>query len=131
MSKFAQIFLHWFPALLIMILIFLISAQPSSQLPNFNWADTFVKKGGHIVGYALLAFTYWRALDFKGNKRWIAWLLAILYALTDEFHQSFVNGRHSTIWDVMLFDNLGALGSLWFINRYGKQKRPEPNRPIV
>jgi len=131
MSKFAQIFLHWFPALLIMILIFLISAQPSSQLPNFNWADTFVKKGGHIVGYALLAFTYWRALDFKGNKRWIAWLLAILYALTDEFHQSFVNGRHSTIWDVLLFDNLGALGSLWFINRYGKQKRPEPNRPIV
>jgi len=131
MSKFAQIFLHWFPALLIMILIFLISAQPSSQLPNFNWADTFVKKGGHIVGYALLAFTYWRALDFKGNKRWIAWLLAILYALTDEFHQSFVNGRHSTIWDVMLFDNLGALGSLWFLNRYGKQKRPEPNRPIV
>jgi len=114
-----------------MILIFLISAQPSSQLPNFNWADTFVKKGGHIVGYALLAFTYWRALDFKGNKRWIAWLLAILYALTDEFHQSFVNGRHSTIWDVLLFDNLGALGSLWFINRYGKQKRPEPNRPIV
>jgi VanZ family protein len=131
MSKFSQIFLHWLPALLIMILIFLISARPSSQLPNFNWADTFVKKGGHIVGYALLAFTYWRALDFKGDKRSIAWLLAMLYALTDEFHQSFVTGRHSTIWDVMLFDNLGALSSLWFINRYRKQKRPEPNRPIV
>jgi len=131
MSKFSQIFLHWLPALLIMILIFLISARPSSQLPNFNWADTFVKKGGHIIGYALLAFTYWRALDFKGDKRWIAWLLAMVYALTDEFHQSFVTGRHSTIWDVMLFDNLGALSSLWFVNRYGKQKRPEPKPPIV
>jgi len=131
MSKFAQIFLHWLPALLIMMLIFLISAQPSSQLPNFNWADTFVKKGGHIVGYALLSFMYWRALDFKREKRWIAWFLTILYALTDEFHQSFVTGRHSTIWDVMLFDNLGALSSLWFVNRYRNQKRSEPNLPIV
>ena len=98
---------------------------------NFNWADTFVKKGGHIIGYAVLAFTYWRALEFKGNQRWVAWLLAMIYALTDEFHQSFVAGRHSTIWDVMLFDNLGALSSLWLVNRYRKQKRPEPGRPIV
>jgi VanZ family protein len=131
MPKFVQIFLRWLPALLIMVMIFLISAQPSSHLPNFNWADTFVKKGGHIVGYAVLAFTYWRALEFKGNKRWVAWFLAILFALTDEFHQSFVAGRHSTIWDVMLFDNLGALISLWLVNRYRKQKRPEPGPPIV
>jgi VanZ family protein len=131
MSKFTRIFLRWLPASLIMVLIFFISAQPSSHLPNFNWADTLVKKGGHIVGYAVLAFTYWRALEFKGNKRWVAGLLAILYALTDEFHQSFVAGRHSTIWDVMLFDNLGVLSSLWLVNLYRKQKRPEPSRPIV
>lgn len=112
-------------------LIFSISAQPSSHLPNFSWADALVKKGGHVIGYAILAFTYWRALEFNGNKRWVAWLLAILYALTDEFHQSFVNGRHSTIWDVMLFDNFGTLSSLWLVNLYKKQKRPEPGRPIV
>lgn len=114
-----------------MALIFLISAQPSSHLPNFSWADALVKKGGHVIGYAILAFTYWRALEFNGNKRWVAWLLAILYALTDEFHQSFVNGRHSTVWDVMLFDNFGTLSSLWLVNLCKKQKRPEPGRPIV
>ena len=112
-------------------LIFSFSAQPASHLPNFDWADALVKKGGHVIGYAALALAYWRALDFKGNQPGLAWLLAILYALTDEFHQSFVAGRHPAIWDVMIFDNLGALTSLWLAARYRKQKRSEPSRPIV
>mgnify|MGYP000214777858 CR=1 FL=1 len=35
------------------------------------------------------------------NKRWLVWVLVILFALSDEFHQSFVAGRHSSIWDVI------------------------------
>src|SRR5215211_7617679 len=102
----------WFPALLMMLVIFLMSSRTSSELPNFNWADAIVKKGGHMVGYALLALLYWRAFDLKKEKRWVAWLLVILYALTDEFHQSFVPGRHPSVWDVVIFDNIGALISL-------------------
>jgi len=114
-----------------MLLIFLVSAQPSSQLPSFDWADGLVKKGGHAVGYAILALLYWRAFDFKDSKRWVAWLLAVLYAITDEFHQSFVPGRHPALWDVIIFDNFGALISLWLVNRYKKQKRPDPFHPIA
>jgi VanZ family protein len=131
MSKSVQIFLRCLPALFMMLLIFLLSAQPSSQLPNFDWADRLVKKGGHAVGYAILALLYWRAFDFKDDKRWVAWLLALLYAITDEFHQSFVPGRHPAILDVMIFDNFGALISLWLVNRYRKQKRPDPFHPIA
>jgi VanZ family protein len=131
MSKSIQIFLRWLPALFMMLLIFFISAQPSSQLPNFDWADKFIKKGGHVIGYAILALLYWRAFDFTRNKRWAAWLLVLLYAAIDEFHQSFVPGRHSTIWDVVIFDNFGALLSLWLISRYRKQKRPDPFHPIA
>jgi VanZ family protein len=131
MSKFAHIFLRWFPALMMMMGIFLISAQSASALPNFGGADGFVKKSGHVIGYAILASLYWRALTFRGNNRWVAWLLAILYAITDEFHQSFVAGRHPSIWDVMIFDNLGALTSLWLLDRYRKQKRPDPFHPIA
>jgi VanZ family protein len=131
MSKLVQIIRRWLPALFMMLLIFSVSAQPSSRLPNFDWADTFIKKGGHVVGYAVLALLYWRAFDFMRNKRWIAWLLVLLYAATDEFHQSFVSGRHSTIWDVLVFDNLGALISLWIVDRYRKQKRPDPLHPIA
>jgi hypothetical protein len=131
MSKSVQIILRWLPALFMMLLIFLISARSSSQLPNFDWADRFIKKGGHVIGYAVLALLYWRAFEFKKNRLWGAWSLALLYALSDEFHQSFVAGRHPTIWDVMIFDNFGALISLWVISRYRKQKRPDPSHPIA
>jgi hypothetical protein len=131
MSKSTQIFLGWLPALFMMLLIFLVSAQSSSNLPNFDWADGLVKKSGHTVGYAILAWLYWRALEFKDSQRWVAWLLAVLYALTDEFHQSFVPGRHPDVLDVLIFDNFGALISLWLINRYRKQKRPDPLHPIA
>jgi len=120
-----KVFLRWLPALLMMGIIFWFSAQPSNKLPNFNWADAIVKKSGHMIGYAILALSYWYGLGMEGNKRWLAWLLAIAYALTDEFHQSSVPGRHPSIWDVLIFDNLGALISLWLAGKYFKQKRPD------
>jgi len=121
----------WLPALLMMLVIFLMSARASSQLPSFDWADSLIKKSGHMVGYALLAVLYWRAFDLKTEKRWLAWILTISYAVTDEFHQSFVPGRHSSIWDVVIFDNLGSLISLWLAGRYGKQKKSGRIHPIV
>jgi VanZ family protein len=131
MSKSFQIILRWLPALVMMLLISFVSAQPSSRLPNFDWADTLVKKSGHAIGYALLSSLYWRAFDFKENKRRVAWLLALLYGIVDEFHQSFVPGRHPSILDVILFDNAGAMISLWLVARYRKQKRPDPFHPIA
>jgi VanZ family protein len=107
---------RWLPALLMMLIIFLFSSQPSSDLPDFNWADKIVKKGGHLLGYAILALSYWYAFRMQKDKRGLAWLLAVLYALTDEFHQAFVPGRHSTIWDVLIFDNFGAMLSLWIVS---------------
>jgi VanZ family protein len=120
-----QIF-KWLPALFVMLVIFLFSARPPSELPSFDWADRILKKGGHIIGYATLAFLYWRAFDFNEKKVWVAWLLAMLYAITDEVHQSFVPGRFSSVWDVLIFDNLGALISLWLANRYRKQSDQIP-----
>ena len=113
----------WVPALLVMGLIFWFSSQPSSTLPNFDWADRMFKKGGHMLGYGLLSLAYWYALDLKPNHRWFAWFLAILYAVTDEYHQSFVSGRYPSVWDVFVFDNLGALISLQIKNRTIKQKQ--------
>jgi VanZ family protein len=108
-----------------MIVIFWFSSQPSDNLPDFNWADTIVKKGGHMVGYGLLALSYWHGLGRDLQKRPLAWLFTLLYAMTDEFHQSFVAGRHPSIWDVFIFDNLGALISFWLTGLYLKQKRPD------
>jgi VanZ family protein len=117
----------WIPALLMMGIIFWFSSEPAYKLPFFSWADAVVKKSGHMLGYALLTLGYWYALGMDRNKRWLAWLLAILYALTDEFHQSYVPGRHPSLWDVSIFDNFGALISLWLAHRYTQQKRPDSN----
>ncbi len=83
---------------------------------NFGLLDWAVKKGGHMVGYGLLAWSYWFAFDFRADRCWLAWSLALAYAFTDEFHQSFVPGRHPSIWDVVIFDNLGAMIGLWFFD---------------
>lgn len=108
-----------------MSVIFLFSSQPSEKLPDFGWADRLFKKGGHMLGYGLLALTYWHAFGWEKGKRPLAWLLAVLYAGTDEFHQSFVAGRNPSVWDVVIFDNLGALLALWLADLSLKRKRPD------
>jgi len=84
-----------------------------------------------MLGFGLLALFSWRALDFQPERRWIAWTLAVLYALMDEFHQSFVPGRNPSIWDVLIFDNVGALISLWLTSLYKKERRPGSIHPVA
>lgn len=72
-----------------------------------------------MIGYGLLALSYFHWLRYNKKYYWLAWLMTLLYALTDEFHQSFVAGRNASVFDVMVFDNLGAVFGLWlyFIRR--------------
>lgn len=109
-----------------MAVIFAFSSRTSSELPNFGGRDYVFKKLGHGLGYGLLALSYWRGLGFRRNFHWLAWLMALAYSATDEFHQSFVPGRHASAVDVLVFDNLGALltvnGAVWVRNRRAKRK---------
>jgi VanZ family protein len=66
-----------------------------------------------MLGYGLLAVALWYAQGFNIRHWWLALLLAVLYAITDEFHQSFVAGRHSNWVDALVIDNLGAALGLW------------------
>ena len=100
--------LRWVPALFLMATIFGFSSIPSAEMPNFGSSDLFVKKGGHMLGYGLLALAYWYALRFEKRSWWLALLLAVVYALSDEFHQSFVSGRHPSWVDALVIDGSGA-----------------------
>ncbi|GAB1472510.1 VanZ family protein [Chloroflexota bacterium] len=114
MKKILDIVPRWLPVLLMMLAIFIFSSRTSSELPNFGGWDYFLKKGAHAIGYGLLALSYLHALPSRNYK--LAWLLAVLYSATDEFHQSFVSGRGASVIDVMVFDNLGAIFAL-FLHR--------------
>jgi VanZ family protein len=88
-------------------------------MPNFGGYDLSLKKGGHMLGYAFLAAAYTRAIGRQRRGAMaLAWSLAILYAASDEFHQSFVPGRSARILDIGI-DGLGALlGLLPFILKF-------------
>jgi VanZ family protein len=116
-----KILKRWLPALLMMTLIFGFSSIPSKEMPKFGAFDFSVKKLGHAMGYGLLALSYQRGLG--GKRPWLAWILTLAYAATDEFHQSFVPGRNASPVDVLLYDNLGALAGLWAGSLFRKRNQ--------
>ena len=109
---------RWGPAVAIMVIIFIASATPGSDLPKFGVWDFFAKKGGHMLGYALLASAFFHGLNKGGRikkSQFIAAVcLATLYALTDEFHQRFTPGRSPSLRDVGIDTFGAAIGlTLW------------------
>jgi len=123
-DSFSNKFLmKWLPAALMMLAIFLFSAGSSMEVGD-ALVQQVVNKGGHIVGYGMLALSFWRGFEFSGNRRWLAWILAVLYAVTDEFHQSFVPGRFPSMLDVLIYDNLGALIAMGLAGIFIKQRQP-------
>lgn len=127
----------WGPVVLWMGVIFFLSGQ--SRLPKFPLAvpDTFGEVAGHLLEYAVLAVLVHRALRLAGRVRhpavW-AFVISVLYGITDEFHQTFVPGRDGNPVDVVV-DGVGAgialtVVSLWRRNRSGagSARDPAPDR---
>lgn len=125
MKNFPSILPRWIPAFLMMVLIFMFSSRSSTQLPDFLDWDYVVKKTGHVIEYGLLALAFYFALRFEPKHRWTAWFFAIFHAAMDEFHQSFVPGRHPSLIDVLVFDNLGASSVLWVYSIFRRHHEKE------
>ena len=75
------------------------------------------------AAYALLTLLWWRALKTKltPDAALIAAVaIAIGYSATDEFHQSFVTGRHGSPVDVLI-DSVGVVAVATLIARRTRQ----------
>lgn len=84
-----------------------------------NAIEGYIRKAAHMSEYAVLSVLLYIWLEnwqFKAIRRSvIAAFLAMLYAVSDEFHQLFVQGRSGSVRDVMI-DSAGALlGILVFV----------------
>jgi VanZ family protein len=97
---------RWLPVLAWAGVIFALSSIPSLSSGLGGW-DYLLRKGAHMTEYAILACLLVRA---TGSYAW-AFGLAVAYATTDEFHQTFVHGRHGSPIDVGI-DAVGALVGL-------------------
>ncbi|MCP4650678.1 MAG: hypothetical protein GY853_11455 [PVC group bacterium] len=103
---------YWMPVIIWAVLIFIVSSI--STFPESIQPVISFDKFWHTVEYGILAFFLARAFknssreDFKRNFRLLAIIFTVFYAISDEFHQSFVPMRTASIIDV-LFDSLGAV----------------------
>lgn len=90
-----------------MLGIYLASDQP--KLPSPEGVPGF-DKIAHFGAYGLLASLWVRALAARlspGRAAFLAWGIAALYGVSDEFHQHFVPGRSTELAD-WLADSSGA-----------------------
>lgn len=129
---------RWIPPLVMAGVIFLLSGIPDlkSEFPPL-W-DLVLRKLAHATEYALLAFFVLRATTHGHRSHHPyallagAWLVATLYAATDEWHQSFVPGRGPAIHDVILDSSGALLGALtgWRVYLRPKTKQSAVKRPV-
>ncbi|HZQ48027.1 MAG TPA: VanZ family protein [Verrucomicrobiae bacterium] len=142
--------LYWLPIMLWMVAIFSASGdrasfQRSSRIlePFLHWLlpnlspEAFkgivfvIRKCAHLTEYAILALLVWRACRvplWRDSRPWrwseagVALWVAMLYAATDEFHQTFIPTREGCVRDVLI-DSCGAIAgliALWILGRWRK-----------
>lgn len=103
--------LQWLPVLVWMVLIFTLSNHSTLPGPQVYLWDYIFKKLAHIIFFGFLFFLFARALNWNHKlQNWTfvwAFIFTILYAFSDELHQSITPGRHSQLTDVG-YDTLGA-----------------------
>lgn len=116
-----RIFKLWAPVFFWAIVIFWFSSLEFPPGPP-SVANFIVKKTAHVVEYAVFFVLLYRA--FVNTASWvgkkaavISFLLCVLYAISDEYHQSFTAGRTATYKDVG-FDAAGAAIGWFLIWKY-------------
>lgn len=111
--------IFWF---LWMGVIFYFSSIPdlASGLPH--WQDMILRKSAHIMEYAVL---FWLTINIVYDVRTstisripkkfirVVVIFTILYAISDEIHQSFVPGRVFSVVDLGI-DGIGMLIGYYF-----------------
>ncbi len=116
-------FKYWFPVLVWAGIIFWFSSIP--DLKSGLEQDFIFRKIAHILEFAILTFLLIRGLSKEriSIKRIViySFIFAIFYALTDEYHQSFVWGRQGSLKDVGI-DGIGIflMAILWYYKNKGR-----------
>ena len=102
--------------------------MPSISPENVAMIQGVIRKLGHVTEYFILGILLFRAFRGGSNElrsmRWAfsSLLVVVLYAASDEFHQSFVPARTASLFDVG-FDTLGGIlaqgvNVLWHLSRH-------------
>jgi len=95
-----------------MVAIFVLSSQSGLRVSEDAAVDKPFRVTGHLLAFATLAALLLLALSWGRRPRprdaAIAFGLTVAYAVSDEWHQSFVPDRNGRLDDVVT-DAIGAL----------------------
>ena len=125
MKKFLK---FWFPVIVWAGLIFWLSSIPN--LKSSLEQDFVLRKIAHILEYAILTFLFIRALEIEGlaTKKAIIFsaIFTLFYALSDEYHQTFVFGREGSLKDAGI-DSIGIIltSILWYTKKVKEVRLPK------
>jgi len=106
-----KLFKYWLPVIIYAIFIFYLSSFTGKDIPDLFIGQDII---GHLTEYVCFALLLSRALKAYTPKlihsKRILWVcvIAVIYAASDEFHQSFVAGRDASSFDLFL-DAIGSL----------------------
>lgn len=77
---------------------------------HIHLSEHMIRKMAHFAIYALLSISYIQMLKSYQCRRYALYgiIMAVLFAATDEFHQTFVSGRSGEFGDIVI-DSMGIL----------------------
>lgn len=106
---------HWLPAIAMVVLIFVLSSQSGLRVSDDVEVDRPFRIAGHLLAFGTLAALLVVALSQGRQPRVqdlvLAFGLTVAYGFLDEWHQSFVPDRSGRLDDVVT-DALGAIVGL-------------------
>lgn len=116
---------YFLPSLVIMSIIFYLSSLPSTGIGGNLTCQFIINKSLHIFVYSLLSISFCFGLSHTTTKTnkfiFIASIFfSYIYGLSDEFHQTFVDGRGGKFSD-SFFDLGGAFIGVYLFDKYLKK----------
>ncbi|MFH0853065.1 MAG: VanZ family protein [bacterium] len=98
---------NWLPVIIWMGFIFILSSISGlkSSFPD-TW-DIILRKLAHVTEFGILSFLFFRAVYLQFSKHnWkifiVVGIISLLYAVSDEWHQGFVDDRVGALNDVLI-----------------------------
>lgn len=117
MASFRNVILYWLPVFVWMGAIFYFSSNQHFTLVDQTLFDFILFKILHMVEYAFLYYLWFRVLIQttkipKQKVLTVALFTTLLYAASDELHQSFVPTREGKLRDV--FIDFAGIAIIWY-----------------
>ncbi len=120
-TSMKRVIYYWGPVLLWMTIIFYFSSRGKTVVTDSYVLSFVFFKTLHLIEYASLYLLYYRAMRNTAgidtrNIALISLGLVVIYAASDEFHQSLIPSREGRVRDVIIDTIGGGIG--WILSAH-------------